>query len=125
MRSVAKVVFAAVSSLAVPAVFAHHSGAGFSKDTKEITGTVKEFQFTNPHSWIQVNVADDSGKIVEWSVEWGSPNQLGRDGYRPSTFAPGTKVSIKLHPMANGALVGGFIAAKMPDGKIIGKWDGE
>ena len=112
----------AVASLPL---FAHHSGAGFSKDTREITGTVKEFQFTNPHSWIQVNVVDATGKTMEWSVEWGSPNQLGRDGYRPSTFAPGTKVNIKLHPMSNGALVGGFIAAKMPDGKVIGKWDGD
>jgi hypothetical protein len=129
MKSVHNVVFAAVAiavaSLAIQPAVAHHSGAGFSKDTREITGTVKEFQFTNPHSWIQVNVVDDSGKTLEWSVEWGSPNQLGRDGYRPSTFAPGTKVKIKLHPMANGALVGGFIAAKMPDGTTIGKWDGE
>jgi len=123
------VVFAAlaiaVASLAIQPALAHHSGAGFSKDVTEISGTVKEFQFTNPHSWIQVNVADASGKVVEWSVEWGSPNQLGREGYRPSTFAPGTKVTMKVHPMANGAPVAGFIAAKMPDGKTIGKWDGE
>jgi hypothetical protein len=129
MKSVANVVFlvvaVTVAPLAIQPLLAHHSGAGFSKDTKEISGTVKEFQFTNPHSWIQVNVVDDNGKTVEWSVEWGSPNQLGRDGYRPSTFAPGTKVTIKLHPMANGALVGGFIAAKMPDGKTIGKWEGD
>jgi len=129
MKSISKVIFAALAvaaaSLSIQPVLAHHSGAGFSKDVKEITGTVKEFQFTNPHSWIQVNVPDASGKMVEWSVEWGSPNQLGREGYRPSTFAPGTKVTIKLHPMANGALVGGFIAAKMPDGKTIGKWDGD
>ena len=129
MKSVNKVVLAAMAiaivSLGIQPALAHHSGAGFGKDMKEITGTVKEFQFMNPHSWIQVNVVEDSGKMVEWSVEWGSPNQLGRDGYRPSTFAPGTKVTIKLHPMANGALVGGFIAAKMPDGKTIGKWDGD
>ena len=128
MRPVNKVVLAAmaaVAALGVQPLFAHHSGAGFGKDTKEISGTVKEFQFMNPHSWIQVNVADASGKIVEWSVEWGSPNQLGRDGYRPSTFAPGTKVTMKVHPMSNGAPVAGFIAAKMPDGTTIGKWDGE
>jgi Family of unknown function (DUF6152) len=129
MKSITNVVFVAVAiavaSLGVQPMLAHHSGAGFGKDTKEISGTVKEFQFTNPHSWIQVNVVDESGKTVEWSVEWGSPNQLGRDGYRPSTFAPGTKVRIRLHPMPNGALVGGFVAAKMADGKTIGKWDGE
>jgi len=128
MTSVHKIVFtamAAVALLAIQPALAHHSGAGFGKETKEISGTVKEFQFTNPHSWIQVNVADASGKIVEWSVEWGSPNQLGREGYRPSTFAPGTKVTMKVHPMSNGAPVAGFVAAKMPDGQTIGKWDGE
>jgi hypothetical protein len=115
----------AVAAFAMQPVAAHHSGAGFGTETREISGTVKEFQFTNPHSWIQVNVADASGKIVEWSVEWGSPNQLGRDGYRPSTFAPGTKVSLKVHPMKNGAPIAGFVAAKFSDGKTIGNWDAE
>jgi hypothetical protein len=126
MKLVYTLVFAAfVLAVAIQPVLAHHSGAGFSNDTKQISGTVKEFQFKNPHSWIQVNVPDATGKMVEWSVEWGSPNQLGRDGYRPSTFAPGTKVTMKIHPMANGAPVAGFVAAKFPDGKTIGKWDGE
>ncbi len=109
---------------AVQPVSAHHSNAGFSPDAvKEITGTVKEFQFRNPHSWIQVNVTDASGKVTEWSFEWGSPNQLGREGVRPATFSPGMNVTIKFHPMLNGSPVGGFIGAKMPDGKILGKWD--
>jgi uncharacterized protein DUF6152 len=119
------VLIASVGALTIPAALAHHSNAGFSPDlVTEISGTVKEFQFRNPHSWIQVNVTDPSGKVTEWSIEWGSPNQLGREGIRISTFAPGMKVSIKLHPILNGSPVGGFIGAKMADGKIIGKWDG-
>ncbi|MGA2714251.1 MAG: DUF6152 family protein [Bryobacteraceae bacterium] len=128
MKSFKKVVFAAmaiaVASLGIQPALAHHSGAGFGKDTKEISGTVKEFQFMNPHSWIQVYVTDASGKMVEWSVEWGSPNQLGREGIRPSTFAPGSKVTMKVHPMANGSPIASFIGAKMADGSTIGKWDG-
>jgi hypothetical protein len=108
----------------VQPVLAHHSNAGFNPEAvKEITGTVKEFQFRNPHSWIQVNVTDATGKVTEWSFEWGSPNQLGREGVRPATFSPGMNVTIKFHPMLNGSAVGGFIGAKMPDGKILGKWD--
>src|SRR5947208_7940060 len=77
---------------AVQPLAAHHSSAGFGPDPKTITGTVKEFQFKNPHSWIQVNVKDAAGKVTEWSVEWGSPNQLGREGIRPSTFPAGAEV---------------------------------
>jgi hypothetical protein len=128
MKSVKKVVFAAmalaIASLGIQPALAHHSGAGFGKDMKEITGTVKEFQFMNPHSWIQVNVPDANGKNVEWSVEWGSPNQLGREGVRPSTFPPGTKVTMKVRPMTNGQPIASFVGAKMPDGTIVGKWDG-
>jgi hypothetical protein len=125
MKSLHAALAIAIAALAIQPVFAHHSGAGFGKDTREISGTVKEFQFRNPHSWIQVDVPDANGKIVEWSIEWGSPNQLGREGIRPSTFPPGTKITIKVHPMTSGAPVASFIGARMPDGKIIGKWDAE
>ena len=111
-------------ALIAAAAFAHHSNAGFSPDAvREISGTVKEFQFRHPHSWIQVLVTDAAGKVTEWSVEWGSPNQLGREGIRPTTFTPGMALSIKLHPILNGSPVGGFIGAKLSNGKIIGKWD--
>ena len=124
MHGIALVALAvALALLAIQPAFAHHSSAGFSQEVAQISGTVKEFQFRNPHSWIQVNVQDASGKIVEWSVEWGSPNQLGRDGIRPSTFAPGMNVIMKVRPMSNGSPVAGFVGAKMPDGKTLGKWD--
>jgi hypothetical protein len=127
MKSVKKVVFAAmaiaIASLGIQPALAHHSGAGFGKDMKEITGTIKEFQFMNPHSWIQVNVPDANGKTVEWSVEWGSPNQLGREGIRPATFTPGTKVTMKVRPMTNGQPIASFVGAKMPDGTVVGKWE--
>ena len=103
---------------------AHHSGAGFdSTKVIEIKGTIKEFQFKNPHTWIQVLVADGAGTATEWSLEWGSPNQLGRMGYRPTSFPPGAKVTVRLNPMRNGAPAGGFIAARFEDGTTIGKWD--
>jgi len=116
---------AAVVMLAVALpVRAHHSAAGFDNTkVKEITGTIKEFQFKNPHSWIQVIVEDDKGQKTEWSVEWGSPNNLGRQGIRPSTFPPGATVTIRLNPMDNGGPAGGFIGARFPDGKTVGRWE--
>jgi hypothetical protein len=105
-------------------VAAHHSGAGFD-GTKviEIQGTIKEFQFKNPHTWIQLLVDDGGGRTTEWSLEWGSPNQLGRMGYRPTSFPAGAKVTVRLNPVRNGTPAGGFIAAKFEDGKTIGNWD--
>ena len=110
-------------SFAIEPAVAHHSGAGFnSNEVVEITGTVKEFQFTNPHTWIQVIVTDDEGEQTEWSVEWGSPNRLARDGVRPSTFPPGAEVTMRINPMANGAPAGGFIGARFSDGTTVGNW---
>lgn len=104
---------------------AHHAGTMFDENkTTELTGTIKEFQFTNPHAWIQVMVDAKAGEAPkEWSVEWGSPNQLSRQGIRPSTFKPGAKVTMRIHPMRDGSAAGNFVAAKFDDGKIVGKWE--
>ena len=105
------------------ALVAHHAGTMFSDEMKEIVGTVKEFQFTNPHSWIQVMVETKPGAPPqEWSVEWGSPNQLGRNGIRPSTFKPGTKVMMRIRPMRDGSPAAGFVGAKFEDGKTVGNY---
>jgi Family of unknown function (DUF6152) len=122
MKSLCVVLFAAIAPVTV---LAHHSGAGFGNETKVITGTVKQFQFTNPHSWIQVNVTDETGKVVEWSLEWGSPNQLGRQGIRPTTFPEGAKATFKVRPVKSGAPVAAFQAAKFEDGHIVGNWEGD
>jgi hypothetical protein len=100
--------------ISVQPAAAHHFGAGFNSGTVvELKGTIKEFQFKNPHTWIQVLVPDANGKVTEWSLEWGSPNSLGRQGYRPSSFPPGAKITVRLNPMRNGSPAGGFIAAKL------------
>jgi hypothetical protein len=107
------------------AVSAHHSGTMFDPTkVREITGTVKEFQWKNPHVWIQLYV-QNGGKQEEWSIEGGSPNTLSRNGWRPSTFAPGASVSIKVNPMKDGSTGGQFIGAKFADGHTIGNWERE
>lgn len=128
MKMPATVMFGAMalvgSLVLTPPAVAHHSGAGFNSDkVVEVSGTVKEFQFTNPHTWLQVFVEDGKGGKVEWSLEWGSPNSLGRQGVRPSTFPAGAKLTVRLNPMVNGAPAGGFVGAKFADGKTIGRWE--
>jgi hypothetical protein len=127
MRSrylVAGLLAAVVALVGGQTLAAHHAGTMFSDEEKEITGTVKEFQFTNPHTWIQVMVETTPGASAqEWSVEWGSPNQLGRRGIRPSTFKPGAAVTMRIRPMRDGSPAGGFVGAKFADGTIVGRWD--
>jgi len=48
---------------------------------------------------------------------------LGREGIRPATFTPGTKVTMKVRPMTNGQPIASFVGAKMPDGTVVGKWE--
>jgi hypothetical protein len=112
-------IVAAVAALATPA-FAHHSGAMFDP-TKTVTlqGTVKEFQYTNPHSWLQVMVIGPDGKVVEWGFEAEGPSTLLRAGIKAKTFTPGDKVTIVAHPMKDGRAAGGLVSATKADGTVF------
>jgi hypothetical protein len=105
-----------------PLAAAHHSGAMFD-DSKSVTltGTVKLFQWTNPHCWIQMQVPDKSGGSVEWSVELGAPFELFRTGMRPTTLKPGDKITVVVHPLRDGSRAGLFVSATDPDGKPLGQ----
>lgn len=99
---------------------AHHSGAMFDdKKSVTLTGTVRAFQWTNPHCWIQLLVPEDPGP-VEWSVEMGAPSQLFRAGWRPTTLKPGSRITVVIHPMRDGTHAGSFMSATAEDGKPIG-----
>ena len=93
---------AALAALAQPAV-AHHSAVMFD-DAKEITvtGTVKEFQYTNPHSWLLVDVKGADGKVTTWGFEAEGPSTLTRANIRKSDLQPGTEITISGHPMKDG-----------------------
>jgi hypothetical protein len=124
MQSISKLILAGLIAgvfLLTTGAEAHHSGAMFADSVMEITGTIKQFQWTNPHTWIQVNV-ESAGSTKEWSIEWGSPNNLGRQGIRPTSFPAGAKVTMRINPMRDGTAAGGFVAAKFADGKVIGNW---
>lgn len=110
--------------LLVPlASVAHHSSAMFNKDkVLDVTATVREFQWTNPHVWIQITLENDQGELEEWSIEGLGPNGLFRNGWRPNSFKPGDVVEIRFNPMRDGTNAGGFIGAKFPDGRTLGRW---
>jgi hypothetical protein len=103
----------------VPAL-AHHSAAMFDeKKTVTVDGVVKEFQLTNPHSWLLVDVKDKSGKVVTWGFEAEGPSTLRRAGIKPSDFAPGTKLKITGNPMKDGRPAAIWVSAVRADGKAF------
>ncbi|SRR5581483_11937936 len=107
--------------LAAALASAHHSFAQFDMEkTITITGAVKEFQWVNPHSWIQLMVADDKGNQVEWSIEMSSPTSLLRQGWKPKTIKPGDKITIVSHPLRDGRAGGSFISGTLEDGTRLG-----
>jgi len=97
---------------------AHHSATMFDeKKTITVEGVVKEFQFSNPHSWLLVDVTDKNGKVTTWGFEAEGPSTLTRAGIKPSDFKPGTKLTITGNPMKNGTTAAIWIDAVRADGK--------
>jgi Family of unknown function (DUF6152) len=106
--------------IAVPA-FAHHSFAMFDgSKTMTVQGTVKEFHWTNPHSWIFLMVENAEGQATEWPIELGSPGGLVRQGWVPKTLTPGMKVKVVIRPLKDGKPGGQFLAVTLPDGTQLG-----
>ena len=123
LSKIFRLAVASILSLICLSVAAHHSGNMFDRErTVKLTGTVKEFQWTNPHIWIQVLVPDAEGAMEEWSIEGGVPNRLFRAGWRPTSFEPGDEVTIVANPMRDGAKGGAFVGAKLADGTTLGRF---
>ena len=106
-------------ALAGPAT-AHHAFAMFDTN-RELTldGTVKEFQWTNPHTWVQLLVKDSAGKEVEWSIEGSSPNNLARFGWTRNSLKSGDHVQAVVHPLKDGS-IGGSLVKITVNGQVVG-----
>ena len=112
----------AVPALAVGSASAHHSTAMFDQTRRVVlTGTVHEFQWTNPHCWIQIDAAPADGKPArEWSIELGSPNTISRGGWKRTTLVPGQKIAMVVNPMRDGSAGAGLVSVTLEDGSVYG-----
>ena len=121
LASVGAVALALAVGVASEPSLAHHSFAMFDM-TREVTvsGTIKQFQWTNPHAYIQLVAKDSSGRDVEWSMEMGAPMYLYARGWRPSTLKAGQRVTITINPLRNGRPGGVVRDVTGADGKAIG-----
>ena len=117
-------IFAAIGAAgltlgAAPAL-SHHSAAMFEPE-KVITveGTVKEFEYTNPHSWLYVTVRDDQGVETVWGFEAEGPSALMRAGIKASALRPGDKVTVRTRPLRDGRPAGAWVTVTKSDGTVL------
>ncbi len=102
-------------------VIAHHSFAMFDQSkTVTLKGTVSEFQWTNPHAFIHIEVPNDSGGKAEWQVELNSPNNLKRQGWKSTSVKVGDAVTLVMNPLRDGKRGGLFVSVTLPDGTVLG-----
>jgi hypothetical protein len=100
--------------------FAHHSFSNFDMDkTVTLTGSVKRFEWTNPHTYLYVSVPDEHGESKEYAVEFHAIGQLIRLGFKKDSFKPGDKVTVVVHPSRDGTNLTFFSIVTMPDGSVI------
>jgi len=101
--------------------WAHHSGAMFDTSKKvDVSGTVVDFNWSNPHANFKVNVDKPGGVSEVWAVEMNSPNNLVREGWKRTTLKPGDKVTVTVRPLRDGTPGGQYVSIKLADGTVLG-----
>lgn len=114
-------ILAALLLQALPA-FAHHSFGRYEMTKKAtIEGVVVRYEWSNPHSWLFVSVADAGGKPVTYGFEMSSVGEMVRRGWTKTVLKAGDKVKVDFHPVRDGEPAGLLMSAYGNDGKVIGK----
>jgi hypothetical protein len=114
--------FFALLAFGIDSASAHHSPVMFDQSqSMTLTGTVREFQWTNPHSYIQLVVKNDQGQDEEWSLEMGASVYLYNLGWRPSSVKAGDTLTVTFAPLRKGGKGGLLLKAATADGKPIGR----
>jgi hypothetical protein len=99
---------------------AHHSGAMFEPEkTITLKGVVKEFEYTNPHSWLWVTVTNDDQTMTDWGFEGEGPSTLFRAGIKKGDLKPGDMVTVTGRPMRDGRPAAAWINAIKEDGRVL------
>src|SRR5438046_6768938 len=120
IRFIALLAAAALLLNATPAI-SHHSNSAYQVDQViSVTGIVKEWKWSNPHTWLYMTVDDEKGGKVEWAVEGRAPGVLGRAGWDRYVLKPGEKVTVHMSPAKDGTHVGIIARVTKEDGTILG-----
>ena len=120
MKLTASVLAGVAAALLAGPALAHHSFAIFDQSkTNYLTGTVKQFEWVNPHAWVHMVVADEQGKASTWSFEAGSPAQLAALGWNPEAFHIGDKIVVGFRPMKDGSRGGQVMSVTLASGQKV------
>ena len=114
---------AAAGFMMTQPALAHHSFAMFDQTqvSQKRQATVAEFRFTNPHSFVVVNVSE-GGRSTRYVLECSSVNMMTHAGWRHNTLKAGDKVDIEFYPLRNGRPGGMLKTIKTPDGRTLSGW---
>jgi hypothetical protein len=119
MKRVLAIVAVALCAASIPAA-AHHSLASYIQTRSEVLiGRVKEFSWTNPHTWLTIVVRGEGGTTSEWTFEGVSTANLIDAGFKKDTMMPGDPVSVVYNPRRDGKPGGMFFAVTLADGRSL------
>ncbi|HTV77549.1 MAG TPA: DUF6152 family protein [Steroidobacteraceae bacterium] len=121
MRVIRSAAAAIVAVLFSTPAYVHHSGAMFDLTRElKISGTIAEFNWSNPHANFKVVVVGADGISQNWAIEMNSPNNLVREGWKRTTIKAGDKVTVTIRPMRDGTPGGQYVSIVLPDGQTLG-----
>jgi hypothetical protein len=106
--------------MAPMAAVAHHAAAMFeSEKTITVSGTVKKFEYVNPHSWLYVVVTDDKGEETLWGFEAEGPSALMRARIKHNALQPGDLVTVTARPRRDSRPAGAWVSVTKADGTVL------
>jgi len=107
--------------LATGTVSAHHSFAMYDNDHQvKMVGTVAQFQWTNPHVYIELMVPQEQGEAKHWSIECANPGILNRNGWKFNMIKPGDRLTVIVAPLRTGEPGALLKEVTLPDGRVFG-----
>jgi hypothetical protein len=118
-RAVFGVVALSAMVVGAPSI-AHHSASMFDMQKRvEVKGTVKDFRWTNPHSWLVLTATDEANKGAEYNIEMNGPGYLVRNGWKRESMKPGDVVTVTINPLRDGTAGGNLVKVTTADGKEL------
>jgi Family of unknown function (DUF6152) len=114
------VAIAALAAICATAVSAHHSFAKFDMGKlTTLTGTVQEWTWANPHTWLKIVVKKADGKMEQWALVGSSPNMMSRWGWKAADIKAGDRIVVDVFPGRDGSAIGAMRHIFLTNGKVL------